>query len=69
MKLKDKIAIITGAASGIGVETARALASAGAATVIAARDDHDDPPAGSITVFSKVPRPSMVARTTSPAST
>jgi NAD(P)-dependent dehydrogenase (short-subunit alcohol dehydrogenase family) len=31
-------ALVTGAASGIGVETARALASAGAETVIAARD-------------------------------
>src|SRR6266498_815180 len=29
-------------------------------------EDHDAPPDGSITVFSKVPRPSMVVRTTSP---
>ncbi len=36
--LHDRRALITGAASGIGVETARALASAGAKTVIAARD-------------------------------
>jgi len=36
--LHDRRALVTGAASGIGVETARALASAGAKTVIAARD-------------------------------
>jgi NAD(P)-dependent dehydrogenase (short-subunit alcohol dehydrogenase family) len=36
--LHDRQALVTGAASGIGVETARALASAGAQTVIAARD-------------------------------
>jgi NAD(P)-dependent dehydrogenase (short-subunit alcohol dehydrogenase family) len=34
----DRRALVTGAASGIGVETARALASAGAETVIAARN-------------------------------
>ena len=36
--LHDRQALVTGAASGIGAETARALASAGARTVIAARD-------------------------------
>jgi NAD(P)-dependent dehydrogenase (short-subunit alcohol dehydrogenase family) len=36
--LHNRRALVTGAASGIGVETARALASAGAETVIAARD-------------------------------
>jgi NAD(P)-dependent dehydrogenase (short-subunit alcohol dehydrogenase family) len=36
--LHDRRALVTGAAGGIGVETARALASAGAQTVIAARD-------------------------------
>ena len=36
--LHGRRALVTGAASGIGVETARALAAAGAATVIAARD-------------------------------
>ena len=36
--LKGKEAIVTGAASGIGVETARALAQAGARVIIAARD-------------------------------
>ena len=36
--LGDKTAIVTGAASGIGVETARALAGAGAAVTLAVRD-------------------------------
>jgi len=36
--LHGRRALVTGAASGIGVETARALASAGAGTLIAARD-------------------------------
>ena len=36
--LTGKRAIVTGGASGIGVETARALASAGAAVVLAVRD-------------------------------
>jgi NAD(P)-dependent dehydrogenase (short-subunit alcohol dehydrogenase family) len=36
--LQGRRALVTGAASGIGVETARALASAGAETLIAARD-------------------------------
>ncbi|MDT4932725.1 MAG: hypothetical protein QOK11_617 [Pseudonocardiales bacterium] len=36
--LHGRRALVTGAASGIGVETARALASAGADTLIAARD-------------------------------
>lgn len=36
--LHGRRALVTGAASGIGIETARALASAGAETLIAARD-------------------------------
>ena len=36
--LRGRRALVTGAASGIGVETARALASAGAETILAARD-------------------------------
>ncbi|MFF0490398.1 SDR family NAD(P)-dependent oxidoreductase [Nocardia sp. NPDC004068] len=36
--LTGRRALITGAASGIGVETARALAAAGAETILAARD-------------------------------
>jgi NADPH-dependent 2,4-dienoyl-CoA reductase/sulfur reductase-like enzyme len=35
--LSGKVAIVTGAATGIGVETARALALAGAEVIIAAR--------------------------------
>ncbi|MFP4471895.1 MAG: SDR family oxidoreductase [Bacteroidales bacterium] len=37
MKLKDKVAIITGASSGIGEATARALSAEGAKVVLAAR--------------------------------
>jgi hypothetical protein len=36
--LSDKRAVVTGAASGIGIETARALAGAGAALTLAVRD-------------------------------
>jgi len=36
--LAGKIAIVTGGASGIGLETTRALASAGATVIVAARD-------------------------------
>jgi NAD(P)-dependent dehydrogenase (short-subunit alcohol dehydrogenase family) len=38
LDLTGKRAVVTGGASGIGIETARALASAGAAVTIAARD-------------------------------
>jgi NAD(P)-dependent dehydrogenase (short-subunit alcohol dehydrogenase family) len=37
-RLSGKVAIVTGAASGIGVETARALGSAGARVTLAVRD-------------------------------
>lgn len=37
MKLTDKVAVITGASSGIGEETALAMASEGAKLVLAAR--------------------------------
>ncbi|CAF5126288.1 unnamed protein product, partial [Rotaria sp. Silwood1] len=37
-KLHGKVVIITGATSGIGIETARALASANAHIIITARD-------------------------------
>ena len=36
--LTGKTAIVTGASSGIGVETARALAAAGASVTLAVRD-------------------------------
>ena len=39
MKLKDKIAIVTGGGSGIGLATARRFAAAGAKVVIANRSD------------------------------
>jgi NAD(P)-dependent dehydrogenase (short-subunit alcohol dehydrogenase family) len=38
LDLHGQLALVTGAAGGIGVETVRALASAGADTIIAARD-------------------------------
>ena len=38
LDLSTKRAIVTGASSGIGIETARALASAGAAVTLAVRD-------------------------------
>ncbi len=37
--LKDRVAIVTGASSGIGEATARALSARGAAVVLAARDE------------------------------
>jgi NAD(P)-dependent dehydrogenase (short-subunit alcohol dehydrogenase family) len=47
--LTGKTAIVTGASSGIGVETARALASAGASVTLAVRDtSHGDRIAGQI---------------------
>ena len=41
MKLKDKVAIVTGASQGIGKATAKALAEAGAKVVLAARHADD----------------------------
>jgi 3-oxoacyl-ACP reductase-like protein len=37
-KLSDKVIVITGCSSGIGVETARALATTGATLILTARD-------------------------------
>ena len=39
VELKDKVAIITGANTGIGYETAKALAMLGAHTIIACRSE------------------------------
>ena len=39
VELKDKVAIITGANTGIGYETAKALAILGAVTIIACRSE------------------------------
>ena len=39
VELKDKVAIITGGNSGIGYETAKALAILGAHTIIACRSE------------------------------
>lgn len=41
MKLKDKVAIVTGASEGIGKATAKALAGAGAKVILAARHADD----------------------------
>ena len=41
LDLSTKRAIVTGGSSGIGIETARALASAGAAVTLAVRDIND----------------------------
>jgi NAD(P)-dependent dehydrogenase (short-subunit alcohol dehydrogenase family) len=46
MKLKDKVAIVTGAASGIGAEAARVFAREGARVALVDRDAIAAPPAG-----------------------
>jgi 2-keto-3-deoxy-L-fuconate dehydrogenase len=48
MKLKDKVAIVTGAASGIGAEIARVFAREGARVALVDRDAIDAPPAGAL---------------------
>ena len=48
MKLKDKIAIVTGAASGIGAGAARLFAAEGAKVALVDRDPIPSPPAGAL---------------------
>jgi NADP-dependent 3-hydroxy acid dehydrogenase YdfG len=44
--IKDKVVVVTGASSGLGAETARHLAKAGAKLVLGARLDGSAPGAG-----------------------
>jgi 2-keto-3-deoxy-L-fuconate dehydrogenase len=48
MKLKDKVAIVTGAASGIGAEVARVFAREGAKVALVDRDEIAAPPSGAL---------------------
>ena len=53
--LSGKLALVTGASGGLGLETARALAAAGATLVLAARD-RDKATAGLREIQERVPR-------------
>ncbi|HTP21037.1 MAG TPA: SDR family NAD(P)-dependent oxidoreductase [Solirubrobacteraceae bacterium] len=67
--LSGRRAIVTGASSGIGIETARALAATGAEVMLAVRDT--PPSSGPLSISAARPatRPSGSADSTSPTST
>src|SRR5688500_19446125 len=52
--LHDRVAVVTGASTGLGLETARALASAGAHVVLAVRSDEKAEKARAA-IFERVP--------------
>ncbi len=60
--LQDRVSVITGASSGIGAATARALAARGARVVLAARDaDKLNRLVAEICGRSQRPRPSVTS--------